>query len=95
MAKRRNITATRKSINSYEESEIEGYKYYVEGYPSDFYYATKIQMANQHKSGDTYYSKSYHGTIEAKWQKSSRGEWFLKTIPNNTENDNLLELPDC
>jgi hypothetical protein len=46
---------------------------------------------------DRFYSYNIKkGTkVECEWYKSSRGESYLKSDPNGTEQDNLLELPSC
>lgn len=91
----RSIIATKKSSTAVDESEIVGYKYYIDNHTSTTYYALKSELASYHHNGDRYFSVSNYGTIEAYWEQSSKGEWYLKTVPDNKRGNNLIELPDC
>lgn len=98
MSKVRKITHTRRDSYATSAEEIQGYKYFIVGDDTNqTYYATKSQMANQHKKGDTYFSFNLENNTsrEAFWEQSVNNEWYLRTAPNNTEKDNLLELPPC
>jgi len=99
------ITKTRKPSNAKSAQEIEGYytcpskiventtrvltdsgKYYSK---SDFFITNDFTPKDQFKTWNGKLSADI--TIE----NSSNGELFLKSKPNNTTADNLLELPDC
>ncbi|MCA9380973.1 DUF3892 domain-containing protein [Candidatus Dojkabacteria bacterium] len=91
----RNITNTRKTSYASNESEIEGYKYYLNADTSEYYYADKQKMREFHRAGDKYFSIGQYNKVEAVWKQSINDEWFLQTEPNGTEEDNLLSLDDC
>ncbi|MBN1331367.1 DUF3892 domain-containing protein [Candidatus Dojkabacteria bacterium] len=89
------VIATRKTGG--DESEISHYQYNTDKTS----YGTIISKANFRNnvnlSTDRFYSLNLaRGTqVECLWYKSTNGESFLKSDPNGTEKDNLLELPDC
>ncbi len=81
------------------EDEIVEYAYFRVNPNSreKFEYRTiKKVLHDLTQSGDRFftYSKALGKTMrECKWEQTIDGEWFLRTIPNGTEIDNLLSLP--
>lgn len=89
------IIATRKSGKT--ESEITHYMYNTDK-SSRGWIVEKQPFRNAiNINVDSFYSYNIdRGTlVNCEWYKSSKGESFLKSDPNGTEKDNLLELPNC
>lgn len=82
-----------------KEDEIVEYKYYREPAQNGYlqsYQTTKRELYELTQNGDRFftYNKELHRKMrECKWEQTVNGEWFLRTIPNGTEIDNLLSLP--
>lgn len=89
------IVATRKSGGS--ESEITHYEYNHDKSSSGTVISKQSLWNEIDTRTDSFYSYNPRQgtTVECKWYKSENGEPFLKSDPNGTQKDNLLELPDC
>lgn len=82
-----NIYGTSRDIpNVNGEQEIKAY-YYNNGDGKGYH--LKADMARAYNEGDRYFT-SFH--TECVWKESSKGEFFLQSLPNNTTEDNLLSL---
>ena len=60
--------------------------------------STRLEMYNfvEIKNGKAYVKDPYDGSkVFLTGAVSSKGTKYVKTLPNDTENDNLLKLPEC
>lgn len=88
------VIATRKAGSS--ESEITHYKY-SNIKSSIGTIVTKEELWNKASIADRFYSYNIEKNtiIECEWYSIRDGQPFLKSDPNGTEKDNLLNLPNC
>ncbi|HED05340.1 MAG TPA: DUF3892 domain-containing protein [Ignavibacteria bacterium] len=60
--------------------------------------STRLEMYDfvENKGGDAYVKDPYDGSkVYLVGAVSSKGTKYVKTVPNDTEADNLLKLPEC
>lgn len=91
------IIATRKTDG--KESEITHYGYNLDA-SSKYTLISKEDFWTKVKSTfklDVFYSYNTKNNTKVicEWRQINDGQPFLKSDPNGTERDNLLELPDC
>lgn len=58
--------------------------------------STRLEVYNFIKNGNQAYVKDAYGNIAyLMTAETSLGTKYVKTIPDNTKTDNLLNLPEC
>ncbi len=90
------IIATRKVDG--KESEITHYKFNTDKSNSGEIVTKSALRGKININTDKFFSYniSKNTTVVCEWYKiGDNGEPFLKSDPNGTKKDNLLELPDC